>query len=128
MKPKQPAAKDSSGIDAHIAGHPPKVRAILRKIRATIRKAAPGATEAISYGVPAFKFHGNLIFFAAYKTHIGIYPRVAELKDDLAKYQGGKGTVQLPLDKPIPYGLITRMTKCRVRDNLQRAAAKRKKQ
>ena len=124
MKPKQPAANT---IDTHIAEHPPKVRAILRKIRATIRKAAPGATEAISYGVPAFKLHGNLIFFAAHKTHVGIYPRVAEMKDELAKYAGGKGTVQLPLDKPIPYGLITRMTKCRVKDNLKRAAAKRKK-
>ena len=127
MKSKQPAAKNSNGIDAHIAGHPPRVRAILRKIRATIRKAAPGASEAISYGIPAFKLHGNLIFFAGYKTHIGIYPRVAELKDELAKYAGGKGTVQLPLDKPIPYGLITRMTTCRVKDNLARAAAKKKK-
>jgi uncharacterized protein YdhG (YjbR/CyaY superfamily) len=127
MKSKQPVAKPGDGIAAHIAAQPPKVRAILRKIRATIRKAAPGATEAISYGIPAFKLHGNLIFYAAHKTHIGIYPRVPELKDELAKYAGGKGNVQLRLDKPIPYGLIALMAKCRVKDNQQRAAAKKKK-
>ena len=125
MPSKPPAAKNN--VDAYIAGYPPQVRAILRKIRTTIRKAAPKAEEAISYGIPAFKLHGNLIFFAAYKSHISIHPRVAELKTELAKYAGGKGTVQLPLDKPIPYGLIARMTKCRVKDNQDRAAAQRKK-
>ena len=124
MQSNQPAGKKR--IDAYIAGYPPKVRAMLRKIRATIRKAAPQAEEAISYGIPAFKLHGNLIFFAAYKSHLSIHPRVAELNTELARYAGGKGTVQLPLDKPIPYGLIARMTKCRVKDNLQRAAAKEK--
>jgi uncharacterized protein YdhG (YjbR/CyaY superfamily) len=123
MKPKRPAART---IDQYIAGHPPKVRAILRKIRATIRKAAPKANEAISYGIPAFKLHGSLIFVAAYQAHVSIHPRVAELKAELSKYAGGKGTVQFPLDKPIPYGLITRLTKWRVKDNLRRAAAKRK--
>lgn len=127
MKSKQPPAKQGDGIDAHIATQPPKVRAILRKIRATIRKTAPDAIETISYGIPAFKLHGNQIFYAAHKTHIGIYPRVPEMKDELAKYGGGKGTVQLPLDKPIPYGLIARMTKLRVKDNQQRAAAKKAK-
>ena len=126
LKCKAVTSKQNS-VDDYIAGYPPKVRAILRKIRATIRRAAPDAEEAISYGIPAFKLHGNLIFFAAYKAHVSIHPRVAGLKAELSKYQGGKGTVQFPLDKPIPYGLIARMTRLRVKDNLQRAAAKKKK-
>jgi uncharacterized protein YdhG (YjbR/CyaY superfamily) len=117
-------------IDEYIAGFPAEVQKILEKIRRTIRKAAPDAEEAISYQIPAFKLNGNLIFFAAYKNHIGLYPAPRgseEFKEELASYEGGKGTVQFPLDKPIPYDLISRITKFRVMQNLEKAEAKRKK-
>jgi uncharacterized protein YdhG (YjbR/CyaY superfamily) len=121
MKTKRLAPKT---IDQYIASFPPNVQGMLEKIRATIQKAAPDAQEAISYQIPAFKLCGNLIFFAAFKKHIGVYPRVAALEKELSKYKGGKGTVQFPLDKPIPLSLIARLTKARVKANLAKAAAK----
>jgi uncharacterized protein YdhG (YjbR/CyaY superfamily) len=117
-------------IDEYIAGFPAVVQKILEKIRETIRKAAPDAEEKISYQIPAFLLHGNLIFFAAYQHHISLYPAprgVEQFKKELAGYKGGKGTVQFPLDQPIPFGLITRIVKYRVQTNLARAEAKRKK-
>ena len=111
--------KAPKDIDAYIAGFPPNVQAILEKIRATIRKAAPGAQEAIKYQIPTFVLNGrNLISFAAYKSHIGLYPAprgAEEFKEELAKYEGGKGTIQFPLGEAIPYALITRIVKFRVR-------------
>lgn len=127
MRTIQTAPKN---IDEYIAGFPDDVQKILEKIRITIRKAAPDAEEAISYQMPTFKLKGNLIFFAAYKKHIGLYPAPRgskEFKEELAGYEGGKGTVQFPLDKPIPYDLISRITKFRVRENLVKAEAKGKK-
>jgi uncharacterized protein YdhG (YjbR/CyaY superfamily) len=123
MKAKRLAPKT---IDQYIAGFTPNVQMMLEKIRATIHKAAPDAQEAISYQIPAFKLNGNLIFFAAFKKHIGVYPRVAALAKELSKYKGGKGTVQFPLDKPIPLSLIAKLTKARVKANLAKAAAKSK--
>ena len=117
-------------IDEYIAGFPPDVQKILEKIRLTIRKAAPKAEEAISYGIPAFKLNGNLVFFAAYKNHIGVYPAPRgneKFKKELSAYEGGKGTVRFPLDKPIPFGLISRIVRFRVKRNLERAEAKGKK-
>ena len=114
-------------IDDYIEGFPPKVRKILEKIRKTIQKAAPGAEEAISYQIPTFKLNGNLIHFAAYEHHVGLYPGprgVKEFEKDLARYEGGKGTVRFPLDEPIPYDLITRITKYRVQKNVEAGAAK----
>jgi uncharacterized protein YdhG (YjbR/CyaY superfamily) len=99
-------------IDEYIATFPDDVQKILERIRATIQKAAPDAQEAIKYQIPTFTLNGNLIHFAAYKNHIGLYPapRVAEqFKKELAAYEGGK------LDKPIPYDLITRIVKFRVK-------------
>jgi uncharacterized protein YdhG (YjbR/CyaY superfamily) len=128
MKLDLPAPKD---IDDYIARFPPEVQVKLEKIRATIRKAAPKAEEAISYMIPTFKLHGNLVHFAAYKNHIGFYPApraIEAFKDELAKYEGGKGTVQFPLDKPIPYALIGKIVKFRVQQNLDAAAAKAAKQ
>jgi uncharacterized protein YdhG (YjbR/CyaY superfamily) len=96
-------------------------------VRAAIRKASPDATEAISYGMPTFKLHGNMIHFAGYDHHIGLYPGsrpIEEFKDELTKYKTSKGTVQLPLDKPIPVGLIGRITKFCVKRNLEKAAKK----
>jgi uncharacterized protein YdhG (YjbR/CyaY superfamily) len=117
-------------IDAYIAAFPEDVQAILQKIRKTIQKAAPHAKEKISYLIPTFALDGNLIYFAAFKKHIGIYPAPRgddEFKDELSKYAGGKGTVQFPLDKPIPYGLITRMVKFRMKKNEERAQARAKR-
>jgi uncharacterized protein YdhG (YjbR/CyaY superfamily) len=127
MRARQTAPRN---IDEYIAGFPADVQKLLEKIRRTIRKAAPDAEEAISYQIPAFKLKGNLIFFAAYKKHIGLYPAPRgseEFETELAGYKGGKGTVQFPLDKPIPYDLISRITKFRVKQNLEKAAAKGKK-
>ena len=109
------AAKD---IDEYISGFPADVQKILQKIRRTIQKAAPKATEAISYQIPTFKLNGkNLIHFAAFKNHIGLYPvprGVPEFDEELAAYKGGKGTAQFPLDKPIPYDLIERIVKVKL--------------
>jgi uncharacterized protein YdhG (YjbR/CyaY superfamily) len=127
MRIKRTAPRD---IDEYIAGYPDHVQKILQKIRLTIRKAAPNAEEAISYQIPAFKLNGNLVFFAAYKNHIGLYPAPRgdeEFKQELAAYEGGKGTVRFPLDKPIPFDLIRRIVIFRVGKNLEKAAAKKKK-
>lgn len=102
-------------IDEYISAFPPDVQKILQKIRKTIQKAVPQATEAISYQIPAFKLNSKyLIYFAAFKNHVSVYPAprgADEFTEELAAYKGGKGTVQFPLDKSIPYGLITRIVK-----------------
>ncbi len=118
-------------IDEYIAGFPPDVQEVLEHVRATIRDAAPGAEETISYQMPTFRLEGNLVHFAAFKKHIGFYPAptgVDEFKDELSRYKGGKGSVQFPLDKPMPLELIRRIVEFRVEENLARAEARRKKQ
>jgi uncharacterized protein YdhG (YjbR/CyaY superfamily) len=118
-----------STIDEYIAGFPEHIREILEKVRATIQEAAPNAEETIKYEMPTFMLNGNLVYFAAFKNHIGFYPipsGMEEFKDDLAGYKTGKGSVQFPLDQPIPYELIGRITKFRVQENLEKAAAKKK--
>ncbi len=106
-------------IDEYIAGFPDEVQETLSEIRRTIKEAVPGAAEAISYQIPAFKLYGKpLIYFAAYRKHIAIYPapRGSEaFKEELSAYAGGKGTVQFPLDLPIPYDLIRRITEFRAK-------------
>lgn len=117
------------GIDEYIAGFPNEVREILEKVRLTIRQAAPEAEETISYQIPTFILKGNLVHFAAYKKHVGFYPGASGIetfKDELSAYKGGKGSVQFPLDKPIPFALISKIVKFRVKQNLERAKAKRK--
>jgi uncharacterized protein YdhG (YjbR/CyaY superfamily) len=117
-------------IDEYIAGFPQDIQAILEQIRRTIRKAAPGAEEAIKYQMPTFTLEGNLVHFAAFKNHIGFYPvptGIEKFKKELSVYEGGKGSVKFPLDKPIPYDLISRIVKFRVKENLERAAARGKK-
>jgi uncharacterized protein YdhG (YjbR/CyaY superfamily) len=114
-------------IDAYIAAHPPKVRAVLEKIRGLVAATAPRATERISYGMPAFAQDGIIIFFAAFKQHIGIYPPVrgdAKLMQDLAPYSGEKGNLKFPLDEPMPYPLIKRVVKAQLAAHLERLAAK----
>lgn len=117
-------------VDAYIAGFEPEVRGILRKFRAAIRKAAPEAEERISWGMPAYALNGMLTFFAAFKDHVSLFPGpsgVEKFKKELAAYGTSKGTVRFPLGTRVPYGLITRIVKFRVRENRARAEAKRKK-
>jgi uncharacterized protein YdhG (YjbR/CyaY superfamily) len=115
-------------IDAYIAAYPPDVQAILQKIRELIQEAVPQASEKISYGVPTFTLNGNLIHFAAFKHHIGVYPPVAgddKLDAALERYRGEKGNLRFPLDEPIPYNLIRRVVKARVQEQAARSATKR---
>jgi uncharacterized protein YdhG (YjbR/CyaY superfamily) len=114
-------------IDEYISFHPESVRMQLETLRQTIRKAAPKAEEVISYQMPAFKFHGMLVYFAAYKTHIGFYPTgsgIASFKKELDKYETSKGTVRFPIDKPLPLGLIGKMVKFRVKENFEKKTKK----
>jgi uncharacterized protein YdhG (YjbR/CyaY superfamily) len=116
-------------IDEYIAGFPKATQDILQKIRQTIHAAAPEAQEAISYQMPTFKLHGNLVHFAGYTHHIGFYPipsGIEKFKADLSVYKQGKGSVQFPLDQPIPYDLISRIVKFRVEENLRKSAKKKK--
>ena len=125
MKPKQ---KKPTTIDEYIADFPRDVQPLLEKVRAAIRKAAPDAEEAIKYMMPTFVLKGNLIHFAGYNHHIGLYPGsrpIEEFKDELAKYETSKGTVRLPLDKPIPVGLISKITKFCVKRNLEKAVSRK---
>jgi len=127
MRSKQAAARN---IDEYIDGFPRDVRAILEKVRATIRKAAPTAEEAISYRIPTFRLKGNLVHFAAFKNHIGFFPTstgIAKFKNELSCFKGGKGSVQFPFDQPIPYGLVSKIVKFRVKENLEKAQAKERK-
>jgi uncharacterized protein YdhG (YjbR/CyaY superfamily) len=117
-------------IDEYIAGFPNDVQDSLQKIRMTIRKAAPNAEEAIKYQVPTFTLKGNLVHFAAFKKHIGFYPTptgIEKFQEELSVYEGAKGSVRFPLDKPIPFDLISKIVKFRVKENLERAEAKGKK-
>lgn len=109
-----------ANIDDYIAGFEPDVRAILERIRDTIRRAAPDARETISYGIPAFRQKRILVYFAAFKAHIGFYPPIrgdAKLEAAAARYAGEKGNLRFPLDEPMPYALIGRLTKLRVRQD-----------
>ena len=113
-------------IDDYIASASDRARPILKKIRSVVRKAAPGATEAISYGIPTFKLDGRvLVHFAAFKNHIGLYPPVsgdARIEKAMERYAGEKGNLRFPLDEPIPYDLIERVVKLRARQNKQAAS------
>ena len=120
MNPSQAAPRD---IDEYIAGFPEDVRELLEKLRMTIREAAPDAEEAIKYRMPTFTLNGNLVHFAAFKKHIGFYPAprgIEEFKAELSVYKGAKGSVQFPLGEPIPFELVSRIVKFRVRNNLER--------
>jgi len=120
--------KAPKNIDEYIAGFPQDIQELLTKIRATIRKAAPDAEETISYQMPTFTLKGNLVHFAAFKKHIGFYPTptgTGKFQKELSVYKGAKGSVRFPLDKPIPFALIGRIVKFRVKENLERAKGKR---
>ncbi len=128
MRTKQAPAKD---IDEYIAGFPADVQKILETVRTTIRKAVPTAGEKISYQIPTFTLNGTyLVYFAGFQNHVSVYPAPVEseeLKEELAPYKAGKGTVRFPLDKPVPLDVITKIVKYLEKNNLERTQAKGKK-
>lgn len=117
-----------ANIDEYISAFPEEVRGLLQQIRSVIRKAAPGAEEAIRYAMPTFILNGNLVHFAGFKHHIGFYPAptgVEAFKTELSRYKTGKGSVQFPLDRPLPLELISRIVEYRVKHNSEKRAGKR---
>ena len=121
--------KKPVNIDEYIAGFPKDIQAKLEQVRATVKKAAPGAEEIISYGIPAFRQNGLLVWFGAHTAHIGFYPRVSAMeafKKELSIYKGAKGSVQFPFDKSLPLALISKIVKFRVAENSQKSLAKKK--
>lgn len=117
-------------IDEYIAAFPQEIQEVLESIRQTIRQAAPDAEETISYKIPTFTLHGNLVHFSAYRHHIGFYPGatcIEVFKRSLLEYKSAKGSVQFPLGRPMPYALISKMVGYRVKENLEKAAAKKKR-
>src|SRR6188508_3455630 len=120
--------KAYSTVDEYIALAEPKVKKALKDIRKTIKAAAPKAEEVISYQIPGYKYHGMLVFFAAWKSHISLYPapwRAESLKKEMSAYEGSKGTIKFPLDKPIPLTLVKKMVKYRVKENETKVALKK---
>ena len=119
-----------NAFDEFISNYPQDVQTILQKIRALIQKSAPGAEETIGYGIPTFKLNGkNLVHFSAFKEHIGFYPTptgIEKFKKELSAYEGAKGSVKFPLNKPIPYTLITKIVQFRVKEVLAQTAPKKK--
>jgi uncharacterized protein YdhG (YjbR/CyaY superfamily) len=116
-------------IDEYIAGFPPDIQKVLRKIRSTIRAAAPQAEETLKYQMPTYTLNGNLVYFAVHKKHIGVYPVPAgteKFQKEIAPYRGATSTARFPLNEPLPFDLISRLVKFRVRENLARAKAKAK--
>ncbi len=114
-------------IDAYIASLPEEIQQILQDLRAAIHQAAPGAEEAISYAIPTFRLHGNLVHFAAFKNHIGFYPGpsgIKEFQDELSAYKGARGSVQFPIGQPLPWELITRIVRFRAAENRELAEGK----
>jgi uncharacterized protein YdhG (YjbR/CyaY superfamily) len=114
-------------IDEYIAAYPANVKRMLQILRQTIKSAASGSEEVISYSMPAFRFHGILVYFAAYKNHIGFYPGASPIvafQKELSVYKGAKGSVQFPLDKPLPLDLIAKIIAFRIKENLEREKAK----
>ncbi|AIQ11419.1 iron chaperone [Paenibacillus durus] len=119
-----------SSIDEYIAACTPEVQDVLQTLRKVIQESAPDAKEKISYQMPTFELHGNLVHFAAFKKHIGFYPApsgIEAFQEEVKEYHKSKGTLQFPLDKPLPYDLISRIVKYRVASNIEKAEAKSKK-
>lgn len=112
----------AGNIDEYIKGFPRHIQQLLEDMRATIRKAAPAAEEAIKYAMPTFVLNGNLVHFAAFKNHIGFYPApsgIEAFKKELSAYEGSKGAIRFPLDKPLPLGLVSKIVKYRVKNNIE---------
>lgn len=114
-------------VDQYISTFPPKTKAALKELRTAIKNLAPEAEELISYNMPGYKLNGMLVWFAGYKSHIGLYPKssiIEELKEELSPYKTSKGAIQFPLDSPLPIPLITKIVKKRIKENLALAKAK----
>jgi uncharacterized protein YdhG (YjbR/CyaY superfamily) len=114
-------------VDTYIAAFPPKIQQLLKKVRQTIRRAEPRACEGFSYRMPVYKLNGVVVWFGAFKGHMGLYPPVrgnAALMMAVAPYAGPKGNLQFPFDQPLPLALIARIVKYRVRQNLTKKTAK----
>ncbi|MFN3850920.1 MAG: iron chaperone [Spirosomataceae bacterium] len=119
-----------TNIDEYIAGFSEEIQVLLQSMRQTIREAAPEANEKISYMMPTFDLHGNLVHFAAYKNHIGFYPApsgIKEFEEELKPYIAGKGSLNFPLNKPLPLDLVSRITRFRVTQNIEKAIISKKK-
>lgn len=115
-------------IPAYIATFPTPIQEILENLRSALKIAAPDATEAIKYGMPTLVFHGNLVYFGAFKKHIGFYPMpsgVMAFKEELSKYKLSKGAIQFPIHEPLPFEIIQKITQFRVQENLDKAALKK---
>jgi len=120
--------KTYSTVDEYISLAEPKAKKALKDIRKTIRSVATKADEVISYQIPGYKYHGMLVFFAAWKNHISLYPapwKAESLKKEMSAYEGSKGTIKFPLDKPMPLTLIKKMVKYRIKENEARATLKK---
>ncbi|MDF2456967.1 MAG: hypothetical protein K0R51_2960 [Cytophagaceae bacterium] len=118
-----PAKKPNNAIDLYIANFPLATQKLLQQVRTTIRKAAPDAEEKMGYGIPTFTLHGNLVHFAGYKQHIGFYPGpegISHFSKEMAAFKQSKGAVQFPLDKALPLALITKITRYRVKQNIEK--------
>ena len=121
-------SESPENIDAYIAGFPEKTQLLLHQLRATIREAAPMAEEVISYQMPAYKWNGILVYFAGYNNHIGFYPGLSGIQafiSELSAYRTSKGTIQLPIDKPIPTDLIKRIVAFRLKEKMEKVSNKR---
>ena len=119
----------SDSIDEYIIKFSPEIQEILKMLRKVIKESAPDATEKISYQMPTFVLHGNLVHFAAHKNHIGFYPTpsgVDAFKHELSEYKGAKGSIQFPIEKPLPYQLISKIVEFRVAENIKKAEGKLK--
>lgn len=117
-------------MDEYILEFPIEVQEILERLRKIIKESAPDAEEKISYQMPTFALHGNLVHFAAFKNHIGFYPApsgINAFKEELSEYKSGKGSIQFPIEKPLPYDLIREIVKFRVTENIEKAEVKLKK-
>ena len=126
---KTAKSTQTATINEYIAGFPESTQLILEELRTTIRKAAPDAQESINYGIPTFTLNGNLVHFGGFKSHIGFYPApsgIEAFKKELSIYDGAKGSIKFPIDKPLPLGLITKIVKFRVKENVEKAAKKLK--
>jgi uncharacterized protein YdhG (YjbR/CyaY superfamily) len=127
---KEIKRKGAATIEEYIAGFPKDIQEILERLRVTIRKAAPEAEETINYAIPTFTLNGNLVHFAAFKSHVGFYPAPSGIKafeKELSVYEGAKGSIKFPLDKPLPLSLVSKIVKFRVKENVEKAKAKKSK-
>lgn len=121
---------ENNKIDKFIATYPENIQALLKQIREVIKKAAPESEETINYGIPTFVLNGNLVHFSGYRSHIGFYPGASGIKNfqkEISKFKSAKGSVQFPIDQPLPISLITKIVKFRVKENNEKALAKNKR-